>query len=270
MYSYDVAPHRPSAAARSIPGMRPSYDAEHPSSPTPIYDALYSEYRRLFRALPGDRTGEEDLRFTGFAVRDTARDGYFGRDSHPVREALPPGDSYAARGESYGARAELAAYPPQHQAFDTYPGHAQGTPQFMPNQQGSGGGQYAAGQYGAGQQPTGAFMPGQVTSGQFSAGQFVAATGEFGPGQHTAGPAGTGRPATGQSAGQSAAQSAAQSAGSGQYPAPAPASGGQGWVASGYLAPAQPVASGIGEVNGFSGRHRGMLSLPPGRIPGQG
>ncbi|WP_234327123.1 hypothetical protein, partial [Streptomyces sp. NRRL WC-3742] len=56
--------------------MRPSYDTEHPyvtppaTSPTPIYDELYSEYRRLFRALPGDRTGEEDLSFTGFAIRD--------------------------------------------------------------------------------------------------------------------------------------------------------------------------------------------------------
>ncbi|MFJ5229229.1 hypothetical protein ACIQBJ_04935 [Kitasatospora sp. NPDC088391] len=79
VYSYDLAsPGRPSAptgpfgagAGRSIPSMRPSYDAEHPVSPTPIYDTLYSEYRRLFRALPGDRSGEEGMRFTGFAVRD--------------------------------------------------------------------------------------------------------------------------------------------------------------------------------------------------------
>ncbi|WP_208106405.1 hypothetical protein [Streptomyces sp. GC420] len=37
------------------------------SSATPIYDALYAEYRRQFRALPGDRSGEEDLGFTAFA-----------------------------------------------------------------------------------------------------------------------------------------------------------------------------------------------------------
>ncbi|MFJ3928137.1 hypothetical protein [Streptomyces sp. NPDC090022] len=46
-----------------------SYDPSRaPSfpSPTPIYDALYSEYLRAFRALPGDRTGEEDLGFTAF------------------------------------------------------------------------------------------------------------------------------------------------------------------------------------------------------------
>ncbi|MGW2455699.1 hypothetical protein ACWCTA_30900 [Streptomyces sp. NPDC001704] len=48
--------------------MRPSGDASGAHSPTPIYDALYSEYRRSFRALPGDRSGEEDLGFTGFAA----------------------------------------------------------------------------------------------------------------------------------------------------------------------------------------------------------
>lgn len=107
VYSYEVAAAHRQPTSRPIPGMRPSYDAENPTSPTPIYDALYSEYRRLFRALPGDRTGEEDLRFTGFATRDP----------------------YAA------GRAEQ--YPPQQQTFHTYPGHAQGTPQFMPAQSSS-------------------------------------------------------------------------------------------------------------------------------------
>jgi hypothetical protein len=35
-------------------------------SATPIYDALCSEYRRLFRTLPGDRSGEESMQFNGF------------------------------------------------------------------------------------------------------------------------------------------------------------------------------------------------------------
>ncbi|WP_162824071.1 hypothetical protein [Peterkaempfera bronchialis] len=52
-----------------IPSMRPAYEAEYPVSATPIYDALYAEYRRLFRALPGDRSGEEDLAFVGFGLR---------------------------------------------------------------------------------------------------------------------------------------------------------------------------------------------------------
>ncbi|MEU5229065.1 hypothetical protein AB0G82_07310 [Streptomyces anulatus] len=46
--------------------MRPSQDPSGGVSPTPIYDALYSEYRRSFRALPGDRSGEENLGFPAF------------------------------------------------------------------------------------------------------------------------------------------------------------------------------------------------------------
>ena len=48
--------------------MRPSQDPSGGKSPTPIYDALYSEYRRSFRALPGDRSGEENLGFPGFGT----------------------------------------------------------------------------------------------------------------------------------------------------------------------------------------------------------
>ncbi|MFD9795336.1 hypothetical protein ACFWXK_30795 [Streptomyces sp. NPDC059070] len=48
--------------------MRPAQDFTGAHSPTPIYDALYSEYRRSFRALPGDRSGEDDLGFRGFAA----------------------------------------------------------------------------------------------------------------------------------------------------------------------------------------------------------
>ncbi|MEU7552673.1 hypothetical protein AB0B01_09970 [Streptomyces sp. NPDC044571] len=44
-------------------------------SHTPIYDTLYSEYLRAFRALPGDRTGEEDLGFTAFSYGGAYADG---------------------------------------------------------------------------------------------------------------------------------------------------------------------------------------------------
>ncbi|AKH81639.1 hypothetical protein AA958_04885 [Streptomyces sp. CNQ-509] len=45
--------------------MRPAHEPHAAARPsgTPIYDALFAEYRRLFRALPGDRSGEEQLRF---------------------------------------------------------------------------------------------------------------------------------------------------------------------------------------------------------------
>ncbi|MBT2387011.1 hypothetical protein [Streptomyces sp. ISL-11] len=64
--------------------MRPSRDAapqSHPASVTPIYDALYSEYRRLFRALPFDRSGEEDLSFAGFGSQ-LAGYGSYGGQAH--------------------------------------------------------------------------------------------------------------------------------------------------------------------------------------------
>ncbi|MCQ4210931.1 MULTISPECIES: hypothetical protein [Streptomyces] len=48
--------------------MRPAEDQPSSHSATPIYDALYAEYRRSFRALPGDRSGEEDLGFTAFGT----------------------------------------------------------------------------------------------------------------------------------------------------------------------------------------------------------
>ncbi|MDH6118985.1 hypothetical protein ABH930_002716 [Kitasatospora sp. GAS204A] len=102
--------------------MRPSYDGEHPiaPTPTPIYDELYSEYRRLFRALPGDRAGEEDMRFTGFAIRERP----FGGSGGGSAGGSAGGDSYR---DGYGAV-------PQHPAFTGYPGQLTGAPQFVPAQ----------------------------------------------------------------------------------------------------------------------------------------
>ncbi|MEV7004425.1 hypothetical protein AB0N62_43470 [Streptomyces sp. NPDC093982] len=46
----------------------PAHDYGHESE-TPIYEALYAEYRGAFKALPGDRLGEEELRFQPFDPR---------------------------------------------------------------------------------------------------------------------------------------------------------------------------------------------------------
>ncbi|MEV8021005.1 hypothetical protein AB0O76_32670 [Streptomyces sp. NPDC086554] len=67
MHTYDPTRHRP-AYQNPIPSMRSSQDTGGTRSATPIYDALYSEYRRSFKALPGDRSGEEDLGFTAFGA----------------------------------------------------------------------------------------------------------------------------------------------------------------------------------------------------------
>jgi hypothetical protein len=75
--------------------MRPASRSVPTASSTPIYDALYTEYQRLFRALPGDRTDEEDLRFEGFGSYPrtgsaTVRwDGYWEATSRRQRASLP-------------------------------------------------------------------------------------------------------------------------------------------------------------------------------------
>ncbi|WTB17290.1 hypothetical protein OG293_28920 [Streptomyces sp. NBC_00829] len=81
MHSYDPSRQRYQS---QIPAMRPARDAMADPSPTPIYDALYSEYRRAFKALPGDRSGEEDLDFRGFGTGlHNSRGATGGQLSHP-------------------------------------------------------------------------------------------------------------------------------------------------------------------------------------------
>ncbi|MET4924357.1 hypothetical protein P3L51_18705 [Streptomyces sp. PSRA5] len=69
MHSYDRSRQQ---YQPQVPAMRPAQDppAGYSSgySATPIYDALYSEYLRSFRTLPGDRSGEEALGFTAFGT----------------------------------------------------------------------------------------------------------------------------------------------------------------------------------------------------------
>ncbi|MCZ9345474.1 hypothetical protein NGM37_47820 [Streptomyces sp. TRM76130] len=79
-----------------------TYDAFHRQggpSATPIYDALYAEYVRSFRALPGDRSGEEHLGFVSFRHIQRGRGSYStysagarsGRlGMHHVPSPLPP------------------------------------------------------------------------------------------------------------------------------------------------------------------------------------
>lgn len=72
VHAYDPPSRYPYPVQHAhIPAMRPAQDtlSDHrrPSA-TPIYDALYAEYRMMFRALPGDRSDEEDLGFTAFSA----------------------------------------------------------------------------------------------------------------------------------------------------------------------------------------------------------
>ncbi|CCB73687.1 conserved protein of unknown function [Streptantibioticus cattleyicolor NRRL 8057 = DSM 46488] len=83
--------------------MRAPHDSVTGSS-TPIYDALCSEYRRLFRALPGDRTGEEHFSYESWTPWErygprpappppVPPQPYHPRHRGMVRAALPPGPS---------------------------------------------------------------------------------------------------------------------------------------------------------------------------------
>ncbi|MFD8781191.1 hypothetical protein [Kitasatospora sp. NPDC059599] len=262
MYSYDVSasPGRSATAPRSIPGMRPSYDAEHPHSATPIYDELYSEYRRLFRALPGDRSGEEDLVFTGFAVRD-----------------------------GYPLLGEQRPYPTsQQQAFHALTGQVPGLPQFVaaqPHGAGSTSGHHGHhSTYGthAGHGGSHATAHQHGQHGHHSTHHNAHGNGNgtrVGPHPEPAAPADD---SLGHAAPPppSTTPSAAQPAtGAAQF------TNGQGWVAAGYLgqlphpvsvpAPAPPAppapspvmgtATGLATAPSTGGRHRQMLSLPPGR-----
>ncbi|MFP3990331.1 hypothetical protein U9R90_23270 [Streptomyces sp. E11-3] len=69
--------------------MRPARDASAGRSATPIYDELFAEWRRSFKALPGDRTGEEDLGFSGFGSLPYGQSGQGG---------------YGAQGGGYGGQ----------------------------------------------------------------------------------------------------------------------------------------------------------------------
>lgn len=71
MHAYDV-PRR--HAFQSSPSLRPAQDP----SATPIYDALYAEWVRSYRALPGDRHGEEDLGFQSFFANSSYGTGSYG------------------------------------------------------------------------------------------------------------------------------------------------------------------------------------------------
>ncbi|WP_169731647.1 hypothetical protein, partial [Streptomyces fradiae] len=97
-HSYE--PPRP--PYQHIPAMRPAQDGLSYSA-TPIYDALYSEYRRSFRALPGDRSGEEDLTFRAFGALPPARPGDAG---HGGGAAPTTGHTTGTHGYGQGWQAQ--------------------------------------------------------------------------------------------------------------------------------------------------------------------
>ena len=93
MHAYDV-PRRQSF--QPVLSSRPAQDPPGSPSATPIYDALYSEWVRSFRSLPGDRHGEEELGFTAFGSLPHGASSY--------------GGSYGGSSGSFGSFSSYSAY----------------------------------------------------------------------------------------------------------------------------------------------------------------
>ncbi|GAA3774555.1 hypothetical protein GCM10022206_11540 [Streptomyces chiangmaiensis] len=85
VHAYDV-PRRQSY--QPAPSGRADQDSTGGSSATPIYDALYDEYVRSFRAFPGDRSGEEDMAFTAFSNSPQST-GSYGTGTYASRHGAP-------------------------------------------------------------------------------------------------------------------------------------------------------------------------------------
>jgi hypothetical protein len=97
VHTYDV-PRRQSY--QPLPPGRPVRESQGGPSATPIYDALYAEYVRSFRTLPGDRSGEEELGFTAF-----------GNSPHGTGSWSGPGQgSYGSSYSAYSAGAHSARH----------------------------------------------------------------------------------------------------------------------------------------------------------------
>ncbi|MEU5057819.1 hypothetical protein ACFC18_15685 [Streptomyces sp. NPDC056121] len=100
--------------------MRGTHESAGGRSATPIYDALYSEYRRSFRALPGDRSGEENLSFSAFGsgayvVHHHSSSGRHSASYHEPQQvhSSPPTGSWHTNGRQHGTGSNLpAALPP--------------------------------------------------------------------------------------------------------------------------------------------------------------
>jgi hypothetical protein len=110
VHAYEV-PRRQSFS--SIPSARSAQDSQGGPSATPIYDALYAEYVRSFRALPGDRSGEEKLGFTAFGNIPHSTGSY--SSSH--------GSSYSAYSAGAQSARHAAGLQPQWQRVGTIGSH---------------------------------------------------------------------------------------------------------------------------------------------------
>ncbi|AYN42098.1 hypothetical protein D9753_27990 [Streptomyces dangxiongensis] len=103
MHAYDTPPRR---SFSSVPSPRTGHEPSGGSSATPIYDSLYAEWVRTFRTLPGDRSGEEGLRFSAFGDFPDGTDGYGGHRAGSFSSSYSAysAGAYSARQQSQWQR----------------------------------------------------------------------------------------------------------------------------------------------------------------------
>lgn len=92
VHTYDAPRRQP---FQPIPSARAAQDPPGGPSATPIYDALYAEWVRSLRALPGDRHGEEEPAFTAFGSLPRGASSYnsyssYSAGAHSARQGGAP------------------------------------------------------------------------------------------------------------------------------------------------------------------------------------
>ncbi|MGN5378214.1 hypothetical protein ACQ4WX_13560 [Streptomyces lasalocidi] len=108
MHTYDTPPPRRTSFV-SVPSARLAQDGAVGGSATPIYDMLYAEWVKSFRTLPGDRSGEEGLRFSPFGELPGVTGSYGG----------PRAGSFSSSYSAYSAGAYSARQQSQWQRIGT-------------------------------------------------------------------------------------------------------------------------------------------------------
>jgi hypothetical protein len=105
VHAYDTSPPRRSAFV-SVPSARLAQDGGGGGSATPIYDSLYAEWVKSFRTLPGDRSGEEGLRFCPFGHLPDRTGGYGGHRAGSFSSSYSAysAGAYSARQQSQWQR----------------------------------------------------------------------------------------------------------------------------------------------------------------------
>ncbi|MEV6117172.1 hypothetical protein AB0L59_32995 [Streptomyces sp. NPDC052109] len=104
MHAYDAPSPRRSTFV-SVPSARLTQDGVVASA-TPIYDMLYAEWVKTFRTLPGDRSGEEGLRFSPFGELPGGTGSYGGHRAGSFSSSYSAysAGAYSARQQSQWQR----------------------------------------------------------------------------------------------------------------------------------------------------------------------